>query len=385
MKPENYKIINRRKLGLVMAADWMLSAARSVGLIRTDRLPLLPNVAPDIRRVLLIRLAYIGDVIMTQPVTRVVREAFPNASVHFLTSSAATPLLQRDPCIDRVISFDAPWFYRGVDRSRARCNLEQLAGAYDLGIDFRGDIRNIWHCLYRPGIPYRLSYSSGGGGALLTHPISWTELKHKVEFHLDLLRKAGFPAERRDPVIHLSGDEITGIRERLDRIPACRGVRPIVIHPGSRLPLKRWSVAHFTRLIHRLDQENLGPVVLVESRENASITGQLRNLNGVQADFTGALSIREMAALFRSASVLICHDSAPMHIAAASGCRVVALFGPSRPLETAPSGTGHRIIEAACNLKDRCDESRCLDRYRGCMDRIDVETVVDAVRAVLKS
>ncbi|MCD4653211.1 hypothetical protein K8T06_04690, partial [bacterium] len=106
-----YKIINSRKLKLVQVGDLCLNGVRMLGFIEGGKHPSINELRKTIRRILLIRLAYIGDVVMTQPVTAPVRQAFPEASIDFLTSRTAAPLLENDPCIDKIIPFDAPWFY----------------------------------------------------------------------------------------------------------------------------------------------------------------------------------------------------------------------------------------------------------------------------------
>lgn len=384
MKSTDYKIINRQKRRYVALADAVLGLGRSMRMIRRSPAvpPDLTDPATAIRRILLIRLAYIGDTVLTQPVIAPIRSAFPEARIDFLTSRAAAPLLDSDPGLDAVIPFNAPWFYPEHPWDDPGDLMRRLRGQYDLGIDFRGDIRNIWHCLYRPGIPHRLSYDSGGGGALLTHPVEWSTYTHKVTFHLDILRQAGIRAPDADPRIHLSENEIAAMRRTLDALPGgCAGKRPIAIHPGSRLPLKRWPVDRFVELIQRINDADAGPVILLEAPGKTSIPRAVSSRVPVAADLTGRLSIREMAAMLHHCRLLVCHDSAPMHIAAAVGCRVTALFGPSRPLETAPCGEGHRIIEAACSHKDRCDENRCVAPHRsGCMNTISAETVFQAVR-----
>ncbi|MCD4654022.1 glycosyltransferase family 9 protein [bacterium] len=375
-----YKIINSRKLKLVQVSDLCLNGVRMLGFIDGGKYPSINELRKTIRRILLIRLAYIGDVVMTQPVTAPIRQAFPEASIDFLTSRTAAPLLENDPCIDKIIPFDAPWFYGKKASDNTRDLIGNITGTYDLGIDFRADLRNILHCLYRPRIRYRLSYTSGGGGAFLTHPVIWDSWKHKVEFHLDILRKAGLDAPSSDPEIYLTTEETIAAREMLNGLRGCEGKIPVVIHPGSRLELKRWPAERFVELARRMNKADIGPIILLESPGNDEVTREIAINADIAADLTGCLSIRQMAAVCHHAGVMICHDSAPMHIAAAVGCKVVALFGPSQSKETAPSGDGHIIIESStCLMKTKCDENICIAGCHGCMDRISVEQVYEAV------
>jgi ADP-heptose:LPS heptosyltransferase len=384
MKLNDYKIINRRKRNLVWIADKLADAAAHFGLIPRSE-PSVPFDKKTINNILIVRLAYIGDVVMTMPVIKPLAEAFPGAAIDFLTSRAAAPLLVNHPHLRNVVEFDAPWFYSKQNGSDGTVAIVRKlkASHYNLGIDFRGDIRNIFHCLYQPGIRFRLSYTSGGGGALLTHPVAWERLQHKVEYHLDLLRKTGIPAARTNPGIYFTGSELDQARNMLDSIPGCRQKTPVMVHPGARLPLKKWPATHFADVIRKIQENDLGPVILLGA-PGSGMGHDISERAPVSADLTGVLSIRQMAALMSLGRMVICHDSGPMHIAAAAGAKVIALFGPSRPIETAPSGEGHSIIEAPCELKDDCDENTCRRSPEGCMAKIPVDAVYRQVKRLSK-
>ncbi|MBN1355650.1 glycosyltransferase family 9 protein [bacterium] len=383
MENIRYKIINRRKLFWVRTADRFLNAGDRTGWLASGIRDDLRSAASGIGRILAIRLAYIGDVIMTLPVIPALKKVFPNARIDFLTSSFAAPLLENIPGIYRVIPFDAPWFYLPGGKTAHLVKTLQ-AGRYDLGIDFRGDIRNIWHCLWRPGIPRRLSYVSGGGGAFLTHRVFWENLGHKVEYHFDILRKSGFDVRSSDPALVLTDAERRRAREILNGYFQPDD-RPIAVHPGARKPMKQWGSERFAELVRKLREEDR-KVVLLGGSGDAETAMAVRQTGGPDADLTGLLTIRELTGVLSWCSCLVCHDSAPMHIAAAVGTKVVALFGPSRPAETAPCGPGHRVIEGECRFKDNCDEHICISPAgHTCMASISVEHVINGVKSALGS
>ncbi|MBN1552654.1 glycosyltransferase family 9 protein [bacterium] len=378
-----YKIINRKKYWLVKTADLLLSALSSIGLLPATKYDDLDAVRSEIKKILLIRLAYIGDVILTQPALKPLKQFFPQAEFHFLTSRAAAELLCSDPDIFQTIAFDAPWFYSPGDDSKAMYKkIRDIS--FDLGIDFRGDVRNIYHCLWKPSLPRRVSYSSGGGYALLTTPVEWKRLKHKVEFHLDLLRNIGIHAEYSDPVIYLNEDETADARRILTESGCNPNEYPVAIHPGARLPLKRWPVESFVNLSKQLKADGVGPIVLICSHEQADISNDIYKGGAIDINLSGKLTLRQVAAILSQCRCLICHDSAAMHIAAAVKTPVIALFGPSRPAETSPCGINHQIVEGLCSVKDLCDEQYCRVKPEGqCMRSIDVEMVIKACRRVL--
>ncbi len=381
----NYKIINPRKRTLVRAGDLILRGLSGLGILRS--LPAVSQLDPSqIQRIIIIRLAYIGDVVMTQPVIPVLRGAFPDAQIDLLTSHAAGDLLISDPGINEVIRFNAPWFYPDNSRCSTKQLVKQLAGkGYDLGIDFRGDIRNIYHCLYQPGIPRRMSYDSGGGGRLLTHPVPWTSLKHKVEYHLDILKHYGFSSESLLPRLYLSDEETDAMRLRLKTV-LNSDVKPVVIHPGARIENKLWPAAKYSELIRLMTDMGMGPIIMVAHESERNRTQEITDQVHVDLDLTGQLNIRELAALFSVSRFLVCHDSAAMHIAAAVNCPVVALFGPSRPIETAPCGQGHIVMEGQCERKNECDEVRCLvTDTAACIRHIETKQVLTSCENLFNS
>ncbi len=375
-----YKIVNIRKRTLVRLVDVLLNSVHKFLDFPTDHTTPIDQDKAAIRRILCIRLAYLGDVVMTLPVLQALRVAFPHAQIDFITSRSAASLFDNNPIIRNVIPFDAPWFYPN-SRDSVACIIPVIQKkAYDLGIDFRGDIRNIFHLLWRPGIIRRLSYVSGGGGSLLTHPVEWSGLTHKVEYHLDLLRAVGIPAVSAMPRLHLGDEERTGIRALFPEL----SVPPIVVHPGSRLPAKRWPVERFRDLVVRLVRAGVGPVWVVGGPGEESLVEEIRSVSPGVRGTSRPLSIREFACLCEQAILLVCHDSAPMHVAAAVGCPVVALFGPSCAAETGPVGVSNIVVEGTCVVKERCDESRCHHRNTfECMQSISVEKVYEACRTIL--
>ncbi len=373
-----YKIVNKRKKALVTAADFSLSLAAGLRLISSHRKPPPGKNSDRIKRILAIRLAYIGDVIMTLPVLPALHAAFPRARIDFLTAGSAAPLLENNPYVHRVISFDAPWFFPGKKSGYTAAMVRKLAAAtYDLGFDFRGDIRNIYHCLWKPGIPHRISYSSGGGGVFLTHPVTWAHLTHKIDYHLDLLRKSGIAAESVLPRIYLSKGEQAAAQKLLVDVLGGAVPPPIAIHPGARLALKKWPARRFADLTRNLVEKTDAPIILTGAPTEAADSELIRKKGVIHADLTGKLTIREFAAVIAACRCLICHDSAPMHIACAVNTPVVALFGPSRPEETAPYGQNDIVLEAPCPVKDTCDENRCITG-QGCIQTIDVKSVSEA-------
>ncbi|MFB3895973.1 MAG: glycosyltransferase family 9 protein [bacterium] len=390
----SYKIINRKKRIAVKTADFFLHPIFYLREKTTgQKKPILtPAEFPNLKKILIVRSAYIGDVVMTLPVLNPIRAAFPNAEISFLTSNSAAPILANHPAVDKIIPYDAFWFYsqpkqvayQKYQEVKRRLRQEQ----FELIIDFRGDLRDIYYLVYQSRAKYRISYGSGGGAYWLTQVVPLREIKHRVQFHLDILRELNIPVADDTPKIYLTEEEKQQATAKLESLGINPGRDMIIgIHPGARMPLKRWDPKKYSELIYRIAKSNLGKIILFTSLESTVSdkgfqTKEYENPPGLMNDLT----LRELAAVLSYCKVLVCNDSAPMHIAAAVGTKCIAIFGPSKSNETGPYGAGHRVIENPYSCRSTCDEATCnYTIYNDCLKTITVETVYQSLEKIVRT
>ncbi|MCI5210977.1 MAG: glycosyltransferase family 9 protein [Candidatus Electrothrix sp. ATG2] len=237
---------------------------------------------------------------------------------------------------------------------------------------------------------FKVSYDVGGGGYLLTHRVSYPGLCHKVEYHLQLARYLGCPVEGAEAELFLTPEE----EQEVDAILRAQGVTGpfIAVHPGSRLVLKRWFPDRFAQVCENLFQQYGLPIVLVGVAQEASLTEHIQaTLQGQECQavsLAGALNIRQLAALLGRAALFLCNDSAPMHIAAAMKTPTVALFGPSKSVETAPYSPVAQVVEKDYPCRFTCDESHCRysehdSEYHVCLKKITVQDVQQVAEEIL--
>ncbi|MBI4666712.1 MAG: glycosyltransferase family 9 protein [Nitrospinae bacterium] len=378
-----YKIINRKKLVVTAVAD-TLGKAMSLPwrMFQGD-----VSIAPDkIKSILVIRTAYMGDVIMTLPMLKPLKGQFNNASITFLAPNAAGELFANNPYVDEVMTYSPFWFYKGSSISDYFRFLGGLrAKSFDLVIEARADIRDIMAIVAPARSKHKVSYDVGGGGWMLTHVTPYAGLKHKVEYHLDIARDLGCSMDGLDWGIRFTGQE----RQRVNAILENRGVsKPFaLVHPGSRLPLKMWAPEKYGELIGRMTAElGMRVAVLGHPAEKMATEITLASAKGAAIDLSGAFSARELMGVIAEASGLVCNDSAPMHMASAVGTKVAALFGPSKSVETGPYGVKSKVVERDFPCRFTCDENRCLfARHNACMKDITVEETFAAVRELVEA
>jgi len=376
-----YKIVNRKKLWATIAADIAGTLAYAPVRLFRKHEEIVPG---DIGELLVIRTAYIGDVVMTLPMLKPLRERFPKARISFLTAARAAPLLENNPYLDAVIGYDPFWFYpaRGPAYRPFIAGLRRTR--FDLVIEARADIRELLFLVRPLRARHKVSYDVGGGGYLLTDVVPYGGLKHKVEYHLDIARHLGCDVGPVEWGVYLREEE----RRNVDGVLARAGITGsfAAIHPGARLPLKRWFPERFAALCDALAARCGLPVVLLGAADECRLVEQIAAAACRKTvNLAGALSLRELAGVLSRATLFVCNDSSPLHIAAAMKTPTVALFGPSKSVETGPYDVPSRVLERDYPCRSGCDESSCgnTTRPQGCMRDIALEDVLRAAQELL--
>jgi ADP-heptose:LPS heptosyltransferase len=313
------------------------------------------------KRILLIREDHIGDVLSATAILKPLRKKYPNATIDFMAASWTIELVRRNPFIDNIVQFDAPWFdrrfARGIgqqcDRNRhgVMANIKGFfnlvrvikGGGYDTAIDLRGDIRHIT-ALFLARVPHRIGYGITGGGFLLTRNVGYEGILHETERNMALLAPMGVHDPPAEVKIYYSGQiiqNVAGIKEseNLDRAYA-------LLHAIPGNPLKQWRPEGFAQMANYIHGRlGLVPVMVgtVEDRENISHIISAASVD--MKDFSGKLSLLEFAEFAKSASLFVGVDSGPAHIAGATGVPTVILFsGINDPRQWAPKGKDVRIV-----------------------------------------
>jgi ADP-heptose:LPS heptosyltransferase len=330
------------------------------------------------------RTAYLGDAVMTLPMLRPLKERFRDAKITFLASRASCALIKGNPYVDELISYEPFWFYPKGKGDYMEFMQKMGRRSFDMVIEARGDVREILLLAWRIKARFRVSYDVGGGGYLLTHVVPYPGLKHKVQYHLDIARYLGASVDGVYWGVYLADEEKAGV----DALLRARGVAGpfVAAHPGTRLPLKRWKVERYAALYDGIVREKGMPLVLLGMKsERALVEDIMGRMKERAVNLAGETGVRELAGVLGRASMFICNDSGPMHIAAAMGTPTVAIFGPSKSVETGPYGEVHRVVEKYLPCRPSCDESTChYSRYHACMEDIEVVDVMRAVEELME-
>ena len=346
-----------------------------------------------IKRVLVVMLRHHGDVLLTSPVFTVLKRALPDAEIDALVYRETVPMLLNHPSITIVHSVDRSRNHSIFGRWQKERHLLKALRARRidllvlLGRHWRG-WRLSWQL--RPRYVVGPDYSDWRWRLALTHAYPDNlPGRHRVELNLDALRRLGIQpmaGERRLVCIPGSVAEV-----EIDAICAQYALIPgafIHVHPGSRWQFKCWPSERFAALVDRLAGHGERIVVTgaPDEWENQYISQMAALCQHPFVNLTGRLSLQSLAALTARAKLFIGMDSAPMHIAAAMGTPVVALFGPTKEVEWGPWRTSSVIVHSRHHLCRPCNRDGCGGgKVSECLLAVSVQDVFDAVLSLMNS
>lgn len=344
----------------------------------------------SVRRILVVMLRHHGDVLLTSPLFTVLKDHSPLATLDALVYGETEDMLTLHPAINCAYTIDKGWKQRGwLEHAGQELRLLSTLrnNRYDLLIHLTENPRGLM-LAWALGAPVRVGGEYRGKKGVLWRK-SFTHLyrsapagRHKVEQHLDVLRGLGIqPRDDQRSLVLIPGPKAEAAVDDVAKQHGLKANGFIHLHPTSRWLFKCWDEAKAAKTIDALSGagERIVITAAPEQKELAMVARIKAQANGPVIDLAGKLSLKELAALTARAKCFIGVDSVPMHIAAAMGTPVVALFGPSGEAEWGPWQVRHRIIKSRhpcrpCGI-DGCGGSKVSE----CLISIPVQAVVDAV------
>ena len=346
------------------------------------------------RRILLIKPSSLGDIVHALPVLHGLRRRYPKARIDWLVSKSCAGLLAGHPEIDELVVFDRRRFGRlgrslSASAEFARFLMMLHARRYDLAVDLQGLFRSGFLAL-ASGANVRIGFSGAREAAWVfyTHRTSVPrEAVHAAEKNYAVARPLGFADTPMTFDLGLSNAERRRGSEVLEGAGLPPGGRFAAVLPGARWETKRWLPDRFAEVIDGLAAEHGLPCVLLGSPDERAVCASIaRHCRCNPIDVAGRTGLREMTAILSCAAVVLCHDSAPMHLAAARQRPMVCILGPTSPARTGPYGTDATILQAdlpcvPCYLRRL---SQCRLDHR-CMRDISAAEVRRAVATALQN
>ncbi len=340
----------------------------------------------DPQRVVVLRTDRIGEVLLSTVVIDAIKKRYPRAEVSFVTSAYSRPLVEGRDDVRETMTFDT--LRKGAILRRAFDLAAVLARKkFDTALILNPH-KSLNLACFLAGIPKRVGYDRKWA-FLLTDKLEDKRnqgLKHELEYAMDLLRLIGIEGEIPSPrLVVKAPDEayvaglLTGKGVRKDKPVA-------VIHPGSSNRAKIWPMERYAELAKRIKFELSASVCIIGGKEERALAERIIKLSGSDAvNLAGELNLGQLAAFIKRAALFIGNDAGPMHIAAALGVKVIAIFGRNipgaGPVRWRPWGNGHVVFHENPGCEP-CGDRACPFDYK-CLKAVTVEAVYNAAKNIL--
>jgi len=328
---------------------------------------------------------WLGDAVMTTPALAGLRGAFPGARIALLAKPPVAELFRHHPDVDEVIVYERPGRHEGA-LGRLRLAGEVRRRRFD-GALLLQNAFDAALIAFLGRIPERAGYPTDGRRILLTLPVPLTHgilERHEVEYYLCLLDGLGIP--RPVPAalkLAVTEEEREAMAARLASLGIGRASPIVAINPGATYgSAKRWYPDRFAAVADALSAEWSARVVVVGSTAEAPLAGEIEAATrNPLVNLAGKTTVRELMALLSLSSFLVTNDSGPMHIGAALGVPLVAIFGPTDWRRTSPWSSLAKVVRVEIDCSP-C-RLRVCDRGHECMLGVTPGMVVDAARQLL--
>lgn len=301
-------------------------------------------------KILVVKIAAIGDFLMATPALRALKRGAPGNELHLLAGRSIAAAARGNPDVDRVFTLDDRRLFHGGLLARAaevlRAARRLRRERYDAGLNFHRDARFAL-ILFLAGCRRRVGFRRGRRRPwLLTDAVAVEGIRHHIFHYCDLLRPLGVSCLDFRMEFPVAAADEAAAENFL--APARLG-EYVVLAPGGAANVKevmasrRWPAGHFSRLAGLLLQAGLRPV-LIGAGQDTRIAAAIAADQPAVLDLSGRTTLGQAAALLRRARLVIANDSGLMHLAAAVGAPLIALFGPTHPGEKKPLAGGSVVL-----------------------------------------
>jgi len=366
----------------------------------------------DFRRILLIKLSALGDIVHTVPLLNGLRRRYPAARLDWLVKPEFSELLACNPAVDNVVEFTrdewaTPW--RSAPYVSALRLIARLRAAeYDLVLDLQGQIRSAAFA-FASGAPVRIGFdrpradrwttltrkipdeakkhawqgAREGSWLAYTHHIAVPTLDlHPVERYLRVGPMLGLDDGAPDFSFPIPKEATTRIEALLDYYEIAKA-KLVAIAPGTNWDTKQWRGDGFAEVARHFLQKGCAVILMGSERERA-VCEAVAALAPGAVNLAGETTLPELAALIRRATVCVTNDSGPMHLAVALDRPVVSLFGPTDPVWAGPYRRDGAVLRAgvACSPCYLRQLSQCPHGH-ACMQEVAARVVAERVEGIL--
>ncbi|MFP4082067.1 MAG: glycosyltransferase family 9 protein [Candidatus Aminicenantes bacterium] len=337
-----------------------------------------PRIEPSaVKKILLIRLRRIGDIILTTPALSVLRENFPDAHLSYVVESPYQDLVRNHPDLDQTVVIPEKTGSRDFLRLIRYLRKEK----YDVVLDFHcGPRASLITFLSgaKTKIGYKIKYRNFVYDAILPRSPQ-NGYYHSVESHLNLVKALGASVKTLPPLSlprakKEEKEKIKKIREQNSLV----GCKVVVLHISAGNEFRSWGVGNLVGLAKLLSRHRDVKIVLIGAEEDRKAEQEILRENPAElSSLVGKLNLRELRELILGSSLFVGPDSGPMHMAASTSTPMVVYFGPTLPANFSPWQAEASVIEKEFDCRP-CPQKRCVHHDFRCLRSIKPEEVYQA-------
>ena len=334
-------------------------------------------------KILIIQTAFLGDVILTIPLIRHLKKEEPEREIHILVRPEAENVYLNDPDITRILVYDKKGSQKGLI-NLIRIIKSIRKNKYDIVISPHRSARSSLISYFSKAVK-RAGFNKNALAFLYNVRINYDKDIHEVDRNLNLI-KSLFSIDKKNTLnMHNSNEDkekaISVIRDNL-----WENERILGMAPGSEWESKRWPAEKFKEIINICDKKNI-KVILFGGDKDVDICREMSSYNNV-LNVCGKVSINEASELMKFCKVLLTNDTGAMHIGAASGVKIVVIYGPTVPeFGFYPYGVEHKIIQIDlyCRPCHIHGGKKCPEKHFRCMKEITPENVFKEIEEYLNN
>lgn len=372
----------------VLISLMIIFVFRAIRVIRPEKLVVSPQ------RILIVKTHAIGDVLFITPAIRAIKQKFPQARLSVLVGNWSRSVLEGNPHINDIISFDDAVLFRYRIFDLLRLILRIRKECFDCAFIFQPSIF-IQSLIWLAAVPERIGFDDTATGGTLTRPVSWQkdETTYSPYLFLELARTVGSTCADCHLEFAVDAEDAAHaeafLAEHQRTLSSGRKVIGICpgggVNPRDKVFAKLWHVDNYVQLIERLSRQHDFRFIIFGSQDDSATVDRLVRYSHVVADSIvnacGLTTLRQMGALFRHCDLIVTNDSAPLHVAVALDVPTVSIFGPTNHYCLLPDDPRHRAVQSTVSCSPCYHNSPFpgCDRIV-CMETITVEMVLTSIR-----
>ena len=334
------------------------------------------------QKILIVKLRYIGDVLLATPTVRAIKAARPDVRITMMVNRGTEDVLSGNPDIDEIVVLD-----KGSLAAQSRLIAGLRSRRFDTVIDLTDGDRSAF-LSWVSGAPVRIGFNDehrwrGKYYTQVVQPVPGVQ--HRIDRDLEALKPLDIQAGSKDPQLRLTPEERNSADQLLDQLGVQQSQSIVILQPAARYWFKAWPPERFAELADQLTSQYGCQVLIGGSNQDIDLAQQIQQkAKSNPINVAGSTTIKQFAAIAKKSALFVGSDSGAMHIASAVGTPVVALFGPSSPREWGPRGGPVEVLYKEIDCRS-CFHPTCMRGEENCMRLIAVHEVVAAAQRLLQA